>query len=199
MDRPIRTAFLDRDGVINRKAEAGGYIRTWEEFEFIPGVEEALAMLHAAGIRLIVVTNQRGVERTTVTPESLDDIHRRMSLHLEGRGADLAAILVCPHGLVGCDCRKPRTGLFDQARRLFPDIVPETSIVIGDSRADIEFGNRIGARSFLVGDAVSRSRVATDAPDLVIDAEADDLLALVVAYLVDPFDSGARSSAAGRT
>jgi len=31
-----KAAFLDRDGVINRKAPEGQYVTRWEDFEFLP-------------------------------------------------------------------------------------------------------------------------------------------------------------------
>jgi D-glycero-D-manno-heptose 1,7-bisphosphate phosphatase len=81
--RPPTTVFLDRDGVINRKPPEGDYVERWEQFEFLPGAIEALALLAAAGIRAVVVTNQRGVALGRMTLGDLDDIHRRMQAELE--------------------------------------------------------------------------------------------------------------------
>ena len=56
----VRLAFLDRDGVVNRKLGEDNYIVTWEQFEFMPNAPEAIAKLNRAGIKVVVVTNQRG-------------------------------------------------------------------------------------------------------------------------------------------
>lgn len=51
--------FLDRDGVINRKAPEGQYVTRWEDFAVLPGVIGAIAELNRAGLSVIVITNQR--------------------------------------------------------------------------------------------------------------------------------------------
>src|SRR3954447_1215303 len=71
-------ALLDRDGVLNRKAPKAEYVRTWDEFEWLPGVKTALAQLKSAGYRLIVISNQAGVARGAMTEADLEGIHRRM-------------------------------------------------------------------------------------------------------------------------
>jgi len=56
------TLFLDRDGVINKKID-NDYVKAWEQFEFLPGVIEALKILSAKFGKIIIVTNQQGVGR----------------------------------------------------------------------------------------------------------------------------------------
>ena len=55
-----RAAFLDRDGVVNREV---GYLHRWADFEFLPGVLDAMRALHRAGYALFIVTNQSGIAR----------------------------------------------------------------------------------------------------------------------------------------
>jgi D-glycero-D-manno-heptose 1,7-bisphosphate phosphatase len=153
-DRATRrvAVFLDRDGVINRRAPEGDYIARWSEFEFLPGSIEALAALHAAGAELFVVTNQRGVARGLVAPSDVDDIHSRMTAALDEAGVPLGGVFTCPHEIGVCDCRKPAIGLFEQARAAHTWIDFTRSHVVGDSLSDIEAGKRIGAVTWLVGD-----------------------------------------------
>ena len=115
-------AFLDRDGVINRKATNGTYVTSWSDFVFLPGVANALKALRRLGMRLIVVTNQRGVALGAMSADELATIHDRMSAALSDAGAPLDAVFVCPHEKGTCVCRKPEIGLFLQARDRFPDI-----------------------------------------------------------------------------
>jgi D-glycero-D-manno-heptose 1,7-bisphosphate phosphatase len=144
-------AFLDRDGVINKKPPEGHYITSWAEFAFLPGVPAALQTLSAAGYRVIVVTNQRGVARGLMSQAAVDTIHRRMNVALAQEGAAVDAVFVCPHDEGACQCRKPGTALFAHALERFPDISLTGSIVVGDSLGDLEAGQRLGCLNFLVG------------------------------------------------
>ena len=147
---PFETIFLDRDGVINRKLE-GDYVKSWEEFEFLPGVRAALAELTAARCRLIVVTNQRGVALGLMTEAELRQIHARMLAELAAVDARVDAVYYCPHDRHGCDCRKPLTGMFRQARRDFPAIDFARSAMIGDSLSDLEAGRSLGCHTIFIG------------------------------------------------
>ena len=140
------TAFLDRDGTINVKAAEGEYVRSWDEFAFLPGAEEAIRLLAAAGWRVVVVTNQRGVALGRMTMDDVEDIHRRMR-----EAVPVDAVYVCPHERGACDCRKPGIGLFRQAMGEFPEIDPASSVVIGDADSDIQAGEVFGARTVRVG------------------------------------------------
>lgn len=142
-----KAAFLDRDGVINRKAPGDGYITRWEEIEFLPGVAQAIALLNRTGFRVIVVTNQRCVAKGLVTIPELDGIHRHMCEALAGAGATVDAVYYCPHELEPpCCCRKPQPGLLLDAAREH-GIALTKSWMIGDSDADIEAGRNAGCRT----------------------------------------------------
>jgi len=174
--------FLDRDGVINRKAAEGSYVRTWQEFEFLPGAIEALRRLTGPGRpSLIVVTNQRGIARGLVTRAAVDDIHQRMATELRAAGAVIARILVCPHEKGMCACRKPGIGMFLEAQREDPLLVLEESAVVGDSLADLEAGNRLGARTFLVASDGGTTAAAARTRGLTVHGQAASLLELVEA------------------
>lgn len=159
----IDTVFLDRDGTINRKAAEGDYVKSWDEFEFLPGAVEALALLRSQGLRLVVVTNQRGIARGLMTVAALDDIHVRMRAELARHEADVDAVYFCPHEVGECDCRKPGTGMFIAARNDFPAIDFERSVVVGDSDSDTEAAAAIGARGIRIGGEVGDLREAARA------------------------------------
>jgi len=140
------TAFLDRDGTINVKAPEGDYVKSWDEFAFLPGAERAVRLLADAGWRVVVVTNQRGVALGRMTIADVADIHCRMQ-----EAVPVDAVYVCPHARDACDCRKPGTGLFRQAMRDDPAIDPASSVVIGDAESDMLAGEAFGARTIRVG------------------------------------------------
>jgi len=150
--------FLDRDGTLNVEK---GHLRAAKDLELFPGVAPALRSLRQSGFRLIVLTNQPVLARGETTEAELAAIHRRLEWELGKDGAYLDAIYVCPHhpdgGFPGerkelkvhCDCRKPGTGLLEQAcQDLRIDV--SNSWMVGDQTRDIEMARRAGLRSVLV-------------------------------------------------
>jgi D-glycero-D-manno-heptose 1,7-bisphosphate phosphatase len=192
--RPV--IFLDRDGVINRKAPEGSYIADWSEFQFLPGAIEALARLQQAGACLLVVTNQRGVARGRIDAGDLEQIHSHLTAELARSGVALEGIYVCPHEAGTCDCRKPDVGLFLEAQREHPWISFEEAHLVADSLSDLEAGQRLGIRLWLVGDNERADYVARQAArrDIRLLGRAPTLLALVAdgALLAAAVESGAR-------
>lgn len=146
----ISHVFLDRDGVLNRNPRHGQFVTSWEEFELLPGVEDAVAELNRAGRKVIVITNQRGIALGLYSSQDLEQMHDRLRQRLAEYGARLDAIYVCPHDDGQCNCRKPLTGLFEQAFQDFPAARPENSVIVGDSLCDIEAGSRLGMRTVLL-------------------------------------------------
>ena len=148
-DGPL-TAFVDRDGVVNRRIP-GGYVRNLGEFELLPGAVEALARLSARFGRVVVVTNQAGVGKGLVEPSDLEEIHAFLSASVVEAGGRLDAVLVCPHRVEErCACRKPAGGLALQAVDRFGDVDLRRAVMIGDSRSDMEFAAGLGIPAVLV-------------------------------------------------
>jgi D-glycero-D-manno-heptose 1,7-bisphosphate phosphatase len=145
----VKTVFLDRDGVINRNLE-NDYVKSWDEFEFLPNTLRAIQHLTDAGHRLIVVTNQSCINKGIVASLTLDEIHQRMVLEIERAGGRIHAIYYCPHREdEGCSCRKPKPGLLIQAAHEHA-IDLSRSYLVGDSMRDITAGQEVGCRTFLV-------------------------------------------------
>ena len=145
--RVKRAVFLDRDGVINRKAPEGQYITAWEQIEFLPGVGEALRDLKQGGYLLIVVTNQSAISRNELSVDVLDSIHRRMLHQLAQEGAAIDAVYYCPHDRnANCQCRKPMPKMLLQAAEEH-GINLVQSWMIGDKATDIEAGHAAGCRA----------------------------------------------------
>lgn len=179
----IRYVFLDRDGVINRKPPEGKYVADWDEFEILPGVEDAIANLNRLGRHVIVLTNQRGVGLGLYTPADVESLHVALQQHLAKHGARIDGFYYCPHDKDQCDCRKPKPGLFLQAFHDFPDASPSNGVVIGDSLSDIEGARNIGMRAiFITGDPRTRKPGAEKAIALA-DAVAGSLAEAVALLL----------------
>jgi D-glycero-D-manno-heptose 1,7-bisphosphate phosphatase len=138
----LTAAFLDRDGTINVKAPEGAYITDPEELVLLPGAAEAIRKLNHQGVLAILITNQRGVSRGLMSESDLQSVHQRLRDLLAAEGAHLDAIYACIHGHDECQCRKPLTGLVDQAMSDFPSITAERAAMVGDADSDVEMGRR---------------------------------------------------------
>jgi histidinol-phosphate phosphatase family protein len=134
--------FLDRDGVIC--ANRDDYVKSWDEFRFLPGAKKAIRQLAMLGWPIIVITNQSAVGRKLLSHRELAAIHRRMEAEIVAAGGRLDALFYCPHlPEEHCPCRKPNPGmLFKAANALQIDL--ERSILVGDAISDIEAGARAG-------------------------------------------------------
>ncbi len=140
--------MIDRDGVINE--DSGDFIKSVAEWRPIPGSLEAIAALHRAGWRVVVVTNQSGIGRGLYDEAALASIHRHMLAQVRAAGGDLAGVYYCPHlPEDDCECRKPRPGMFRALEREL-DVSVSGAPYIGDRLSDIEAAEGIGARPMLV-------------------------------------------------
>jgi D-glycero-D-manno-heptose 1,7-bisphosphate phosphatase len=184
--RVISTVFLDRDGVLNQKLPEGRYVASWEDFQLLPGVAEAIASLNRASLRVVVVSNQRGIALGLHTAADVLAIHAKLQALLQQSGAHLDAFYFCPHDKNECNCRKPLPGLFEQAQGDFPDITAESSLMIGDSWSDIEFGRRLGMVTvFIEGDPKLQKSGAEAARELA-DLHYPSLLEATGSRLASP-------------
>lgn len=143
-----RAVILDRDGVINDHAL--DYVTSWRRFRFLPDALEALRRLREAGWLVIVATNQSAVGRGLMTETDLQEIHDRMLAAVEEHGGHIEQVFYCPHHPDDwCSCRKPQTGLLQQAARAYALDLSD-SYVVGDSWRDMAVGQRVGATTILV-------------------------------------------------
>ena len=167
-----KAVFLDRDGVLNRKAPEGQYVTRWEEMEFLPGVREAVRLLNQAGYFVVVVSNQRCVAKGLITASELESMHTRMRDEFAIAGARIDAIYYCPHDFEPpCSCRKPQPGMLLEAARTHGLDLAE-SWMIGDSAHDAEAGRIAGCRTVRLMEADESSAgdadvAASSLPDAV--------------------------------
>jgi len=134
-------AFLDRDGVLNVDH---GYTYKPEQLEWMKGAAEAVRLLNEAGYYVLVVTNQSGIARGYYDEAAVKSLHIHMQDSLAAHGAHVDAFYYCPHHPEGtikrlsvhCHCRKPGTGMLEQAAREWP-IDIGGSFLIGDKDHDL--------------------------------------------------------------
>lgn len=148
-ERGTRPAiFLDRDGVINQRV-TGGYVTAWDQFQFIEGIDKALAILSGWGLPIIVVSNQACVGKGLLSESRLQGMTRRFAAVLELAGGRIDAVYYCPHKPDdACGCRKPKPGLLEQASRDWR-IDLSQSVLVGDSPSDLEAAAAVNCRAIL--------------------------------------------------
>lgn len=151
-----KVIFLDRDGTINVEKN---YLYKIDDFEFLPGVIEALQRFKKQGYDLIIITNQSGIARGYYSEQNYTELMKYMNDRLHENGIDITAIYYCPHHPEGdvlkyrvdCDCRKPKLALFEKAIKQF-DIDIKNSYAIGDKLRDLAVCMKYDCKGYLVND-----------------------------------------------
>ncbi|HEX8612338.1 MAG TPA: D-glycero-beta-D-manno-heptose 1,7-bisphosphate 7-phosphatase [Telluria sp.] len=144
----MKMIILDRDGVINHDSPA--FIKSPAEWIPIPGSLEAIARLNQAGYRVVIASNQSGIARELFDMAILNAIHQKMHASAQQVGAAIDAIFFCPHAAIdNCDCRKPKSGMFDEISKRFKVSLKGVPTV-GDSLRDLQAGFISGCTPYLV-------------------------------------------------
>ena len=138
------TLFLDRDGVINERIMEG-YVRSIEEFHFLPKVPESIVQLSTFFGLVFVVTNQQGIAKGLMTESNLQEIHGYLSKHIEQMGGRIAKCYYAP-GIAGPEnyLRKPKPGMALLAQRQHKMVEFNKAVMVGDSDSDIEAAKSAG-------------------------------------------------------
>ncbi len=151
-----KAIFLDRDGTINVEKD---YLYKISDFEFLPGVIEALRMLQDTGYLLIIITNQSGIARGYYTENDYKKLNNWMLKELKKQGINITAAYYCPHHpeakvdkyRIDCNCRKPKLGLYEKAIKDF-NIDLSQSFAIGDKIRDCAICETTDCHGFLIAD-----------------------------------------------
>jgi histidinol-phosphate phosphatase family protein len=157
------TLFLDRDGVINQRIP-GDYVKSWDDFDFIPGSIKAIENLSSVFGRIVVVTNQAGIGKGLMTEKQLFDVHRMLLKTVDLLDGRIDKIYYAPDlPNSGSILRKPNIGMAKQAKQDFPEINFANSVIVGDSISDMEFGENLGmVKVFVDGKGEDPSSINPD-------------------------------------
>lgn len=155
-----KAIFLDRDGTINVDKD---YIFRIEDFEFLPGVIDALRMAQNNGYLLIIITNQSGIARGYYNEEDFVKLNTWMLGMLKNQGITIAATYYCPHHpqamiskyRVNCNCRKPQLGMFEKAVDQY-DLDLRYCYAIGDKIRDCSICQTTDCQGYLIGNKEKR-------------------------------------------
>jgi D-glycero-D-manno-heptose 1,7-bisphosphate phosphatase len=139
-----KTILLDRDGVLNEKMPHRKYLTNFAEYKPIHSNLETLRSRFSGDTDFIVITNQPGIATGEVEAGFLDSLHSKMIVEMLLLGISVIGIYVCDHHWEeGCDCRKPKPGMINQAiidYKLFP----QKLVYIGDEVKDMEAAEAAG-------------------------------------------------------
>jgi len=156
-----RAIFLDRDGTIIKKPPEGAYWTSADQIELLPLVDYAVKTFNDHGYKVIVATNQRGVAKGLISPETLFMMHRKIYDTLKERNAIIDDFFTCPHEENICECRKPKPGLLLQAAKAY-DIDLKNSWMIGDTENDILAGKAAGCKTAYIGSPIHPDGIFAD-------------------------------------
>ena len=185
-----RAIFLDRDGTMN---VSKGFISKADDLELIPGTIDAIKAINKSGALAIVITNQPVIARGECSFEELHNIHNKLKTLLGEKGAFVDDIFYCPHhpdkGFEGevpelkfdCECRKPKTGMIEEAVKKY-NIDFSKSYMVGDSTMDLETARNAGIKSVLVNTGFAGNDGKYDRS---CDIEADNLFDAVEKIIKD--------------
>ena len=147
-----KVAFFDRDGTVNVNT---GHLYEPEKLVFIDGVPELIRKFNNGGYLVIVVTNQSGIAKGYYTEADMNHLHKIMNERLKKEyGTHIDAFYFCPHhpDFTGeCNCRKPKTGMLENAIKDFA-IDVKNSYMFGDMPHDLECGEKMGIKSYYISD-----------------------------------------------
>lgn len=150
----MKIIFLDRDGVINKDPGNRDYVKSWDEFYFLPRAIEAIKKLTDAEYNIVIISNQAGVNKGLYTEKDVATITKNMLKEIEKQGAKIKAVHYCIHRDEDeCNCRKPKTGLFKKALSelgILRDEVGDPTYFIGDGLTDVEAGKKEGYKTILL-------------------------------------------------
>ena len=148
MIKKNKAVFLDRDGVLNKNRD--DYVKSTKELEIFSNIGKEILKLKMKGSLIIVITNQSVINREIITIRELEEIHSTIQKFLMKSKTSIDKFYFCPHRPdENCDCRKPKPGLILQAINEF-SIDASKSWMVGDSKTDIQAGEKAGCKTILL-------------------------------------------------
>jgi D-glycero-D-manno-heptose 1,7-bisphosphate phosphatase len=148
--------LLDRDGVLNELVvdpEQGTIDSPMvpAQVRMVPGATEAVAKLNKAGFGVAIVSNQPSAAKGKTTRQNLEAVHQAVLDEIAKAGGTILSSHLCYHRAEDqCTCRKPRTGLLEEAFKKNPSYPREKSWMIGDGLSDIQAGQDFGLKTIFL-------------------------------------------------
>ncbi len=172
MSNQVKAVFFDRDGTLIHE-KPGTYLSDPAAVRLYAPVKPALQKLARAGFQFFIVSNQSGIGRGYFTEKEVNKVHARLCQLLWP--VEIREIVFCPHAPdEQCACRKPGTLLGERLVKKY-HIDTAHSFMVGDKKADIQFGHTLGLHTILVTTANGKNHLKKY-PDLKPNFVARDML-----------------------
>lgn len=147
---PYKYLFLDRDGVLNRRIP-DDYVRNFSQWEWLPGVLDALSVFVQHFEVIVLVSNQQGVGKGLFSEDDLQALTATFLDEIKGNNGRIDKVFYCTHlKSENCTCRKPLIGMAMLAKKSFPQIDFSRSLMVGDSLSDMQFGKNAGMKTVFI-------------------------------------------------
>ncbi|MGP6239960.1 D-glycero-alpha-D-manno-heptose-1,7-bisphosphate 7-phosphatase [Cuniculiplasma sp. SKW4] len=143
-----KALFVDRDGTINRDCP---YCKDPSQIVLYDDAIDIMKDFQSKGYLIIIVTNQSGINRGYFTIEEFKKFQEALLEMLHKRGVNVLDTFYCPHRPdEKCKCRKPETGMIEDAAKKYHIDIGE-SIIMGD-RDDMEgeIGRKLGMKYIIL-------------------------------------------------
>lgn len=140
---------LDRDGVINEYL--GTYCVQPDGFKPIPGSIESMAELRRKGYKIVIITDQGGIEKGIMTMEEVDAVHDYM-YELLGKAGCLTidALYYSASSRKDDPYAPPNTGMFKRCEAENKHIRFNKGYYVGHTIKGLKAGLKMGATPVLV-------------------------------------------------
>src|SRR5258708_31063042 len=147
-----------------------------DQVEIISSVPEALSQLTRAGYGLAIASNQPAAAKGKTTRENLEKVHARVLELAQRQGGRILSSHICYHRSEDrCACRKPRTGLLEEAFQRHASYTRETSWMVGDGVPDMQAGQPFCLPTAPVAKPKTDTPPNVEAGKLTPPASASDL------------------------
>lgn len=140
---------LDRDGTIN--VDLGTYVTKPDDFKPIEGSLESIAKLRRLGFKIVIITNQGGIEKGIITPQDVDAVNQRM-LDLLGEAGcpSIDALYYSASSRKDDMYAKPNTGMFKRCEKENPHLRFKGGYYVGDKMSDLRAAVKMNTKPVLV-------------------------------------------------
>jgi D-glycero-D-manno-heptose 1,7-bisphosphate phosphatase len=140
---------LDRDGTIN--IDIGTYIINPDDFKPIKGSLEAIAKLRSLGFKIVIITNQGGIEKGLMNQDDVEKVHKKMFQLLGQAGCpSIDALYYSASSRKDDLYAKPNVGMFKRCESENPHLKFKGGYFVGDKMSDLKAAIKVDATPVLV-------------------------------------------------
>ena len=140
---------LDRDGVINVNND--DYVSRVSDWEFEEGSLDAIVRIRKHGHKIVILTNQGGIEKGLYTEEDVEKVHAHMFSELGKAGCpSIDGLYYSSSSHKTNMYAKPNVGMFKRCEKEVKHVKFSKGYYAGDSIRDLKAAMKVGAKPVLI-------------------------------------------------